>query len=233
MAQDDEQTNKPSMLQLLLDYLKSTSPLLLMMHLLYIIVICATLSFSYVVTFHWATVVQIYQEAHDVKGFSQNLKVSVENDIKLNAILDRIRSQTGGLRSYIYRYHNGLAAISGVPFFFQTNTHEVISPGATRLLPYEQRMPASFNYNQNVQFIKNSCIVVLDADVDKDHQNYYAYQSRGAKGFIRCPIYLDKGDLFGFVGVDFATNQSDVKRYQNIIIDATKEIGDIFESTKK
>lgn len=233
MAPKLKEPDKPSMLEVLLDYLRTTTPVSLFFHLLYIILICATLSFSYVVTFHWATVVQIYTEAHNIKGFGTNLKNSVENDIKLNEILDRIRTQTGATRAYIYRYHNGLAAINGVPFFFQTNTHESISPGANRLLPYEQRMPASFNYNQNQLFVKNACYVVTDADSDKENQNYYAFQSRSAKAFIRCPIYLDHGDLFGFVGIDFNNNPVDIKKLQPIVHDATEEISNIFETLKK
>lgn len=118
-----EEDKKPSMLQLLVNYLTNTSPLMLMLHLFYIMVVCVTLSISYILAFHWTTVVQIYTQAHDIKGFSTNLKNSVEIDNKLNEILNEIRSRTGGTRSYIYRYHNGLAAISSVPFFFQTNTH--------------------------------------------------------------------------------------------------------------
>lgn len=222
-----------TMLEIILNYLKTTTPALLFMHVIYMLLICATLSFSYIITFHWSTVVQIYTEAHNIKGFGQNLKVSVESDIKLNDILDKIRDQTGAIRSYIYRYHNGLAAINGVPFFFQTNTHESIAPGATRLLPYEQRMPASFNIGQNTQFVKNACIVVLDADSDKEHQNYYAYQSRGARAFIRCPIYLDHGDLFGFVGLDFDKPPVDSKKALGIIHDAADDISNIFETLKK
>lgn len=228
-----KESDKLSILEILLEYLRTTKPVSLLFHLLYIMLICGTLSFSYIITFHWSTVVGIYTEAHNIKGFGTNLKYSVENDIKLNDILDRVRVQTGAFRAYIYRYHNGLAAINGVPFFFQTNTHESISPGANRLLPYEQRMPASFNYAQNQQFIKNACTVVIDADTDKEHQNYYVFQSRGAKAFIRCPIYLDHGDLFGFVGIDFANNPTDSKKAQTIMHDATEEISNIFETLKK
>lgn len=227
------QKDKPSMFEVLIQYLQTTPVVSLFFHLLYIVLICSTLSFSYIITFHWSTVVQIYTEAHNIKGFGTNLKNSVENDIKLNEILDRIRTQSGALRAYIYRYHNGLAAINGVPFFFQTNTHESISPGANRLLPYEQRMPASFNYMQNQLFVKNACFVVTDADADKEDQNYYAFQSRNAKAFIRCPIFLDHGDLFGFVGIDFANNPTDTKKIQPMVFNASEEISNIFETSKK
>lgn len=221
------------MLQILVNYLTGTAPLMLILHLMYIIVVCATLSASYVVAFHWSTVVQIYAQAHDIKGFSSNLKNSVETDNKLNTILTESLNITGGKRAYIYRYHNGLAAVSSVPFFFQSNTHEVIAPGSNRLMAYEQRIPASFNIVINNQYVKNQCAMVINADTDRDSQNYYYFQSRGAKAFVRCPIYMSNGDLFGFIGVDFASNPSDTKKVQASMYDAAQRVGVIFETAKK
>lgn len=229
----DKLDNKPTMFELLLNYLKTTSPVLLMVHLLYIMLICATLSVSYVVAFHWSNVVQIYQEAHDVKGFSKNLKVSVEHDKKIESILHDTMTHTNGSRAYVYRYHNGLAAISSVPFFFQTNTHEVIAPGAARLLPFEQRIPASINPFVTNQYIKNQCAIITDTDADKNGQYYYIFQSRAAKSFIRCPIYLDNSDLFGFIGIDYPTNPADPKKFIAEIQEAATNIGNIFESIKR
>jgi hypothetical protein len=120
-----------------------------------------------------------------------------------------------------------------VPFFFQTNTHEVIAPGAGRLLPYEQRIPASFNIAVNNQFVKNQCSTVIDGDADKDSQNYYYYQSRGAKAFVRCPIYMSNGDLFGFMGVDYAVNPADLTKVSATVDDVARVIGTLFASTKK
>ena len=224
--------DKDTSLQLLISYLKGTNPLLLILHLFYIIMVCATLSASYVVAFHWGALIQIYNEAHDVKGFGTNLKNSVEIDSKLNRLLHDIMDQTSGTRSYIYRYHNGLAAINGVPFFFQSNTHEVIAPGASRLMEYEQRIPASFNIAVNNQFVKNQCYMAMNTDSDKDSQNYFYFQARNAKAFIRCPIYMQNGDLFGFVGIDYASNPTDSKKAAATVSDAAKQIGQIFAISK-
>lgn len=222
-----------TMLEIILDYLTDTKPFQLFVHLLFIVAVCFTLSASYIVAFHWSTVVQIYSEAHDVKGFGQNLKLSVENDHKIYQILENLHESNGSMRAFVYRYHNGLAAINGVPFFFQTNTHEVIGPGATRLMPYEQRMPASVNPVINLQFVKNECAVVTDTDSDKNSQYYWIFQTRSAKAFIRCPIYMDHGDLFGFVGLDFTHNPTDIKKATEMLKDAADQIGDIFDKIKK
>jgi hypothetical protein len=224
--------DKPTMFQLLIEYLTGTPPLLLMLHLVYISVICIMMSISYILAFHWTAVVQIYTQAHDIKGFSANLKNSVDVDNKLNEILKDLRSKTGGIRTYIYRYHNGLAAISSVPFFFQTNTHENISPGTPRLMPFEQRIPASFNVAINNRYVKNQCALVINTDTDKDSHNFYYYQSRGAKSFIRCPIYMSNGDLFGFVGIDFDSVPKDIKSYSEILRDSARIMSDIFSGKK-
>jgi hypothetical protein len=237
MSRNNNEKNggRPTMFQILINYLTTTSPVLLVVHLLYIMLVSATLSASYVVAFHWSTIVQIYKQAHDIKGFSTNLKSSVETDNKLNVILSEIMGSTGGKRAYIYRYHNGLAAVSSVPFFFQSNTHEVIAPGANRLMAHEQRIPASFNIAINNQYVRNQCSFIRDTTVDRNSQNYYYFQSRGAKSFVRCPIYMRNGDLFGFVGIDFAdtTTTPSMDKIQRTIASAAQTIGNIFETSKK
>lgn len=230
--------SKKTLMELLVEYLSETPSLMLLFHLFYIIVVCATLSISYVVAFHWSTVLQAYRDSRDISGFSVNLKSSVETDNKLNVILNDILESPHAMRAYIYRFHDGLGTVSSVPFFFQSNTHEVISPGTSRLMGFEQRIPVSFNAAVNNQFVTNQCAVILKTDSDPDSLNYYYFQTRQAKALIRCPIYMPNGDLFGFVGVDFAesldkNNKSDdPDEILPLISDAAKKIADIFASNK-
>lgn len=218
----------------ILRYLSRTSPLMLAVHLVYISTASIFISSAYVVSFHWDSLVRIYEEAHSIQSFSANLKTSVENDNRIYTDLGNVLHDTNGMRAYVYRYHNGLAAISGVPFFFQTMTHEVISPGASRIMPFEQRIPASIHMAINQDFIQDKCAIINHADTDLSNQNYYFYQSRNAKALIRCPIYMENGDLFGFVGVDFAIplsgNTDDKVKAIHSIAD---NIGKLFASTAK
>lgn len=222
----------------ILNYLSRTSPVMLLLHLIYISTASIFIGGAYVIGFHWDSIVRIYEEAHSIQSFSANLKTSVENDNRIYTDLNSILSDTNGMRAYVYRYHNGLAAISGVPFFFQTMTHEVIAPGASRIMPFEQRIPAGIHMAINNEFIQNKCAVINNADNDTSNQNYYFYQSRHANALIRCPIYMSNGDLFGFVGVDFFTElqsttaDSTVKDIK-IIKQTTDNIGKLFESTAK
>lgn len=182
---------------------------MLLVHILYIAVISAIFSTAYVISFHFTSLVSVYEEAHSIQNFSMNLKTSVENDNAIYNNLTRILTDTNGIRAYVYRYHNGLAAISGVPFFFQTMTHEVISPGTPRIMNFEQRIPASIHIAINNQFVNGKCAAIKDTDHDKENQDYYFWMSRGAKHLIRCPIFMNNGDLFGFVGVDYNSEIGD------------------------
>jgi hypothetical protein len=201
-----ESTGKLAVIDSFFGYLSRTPPYLLFVHLIWIMLASAVLSASYIVAFHFTSVLNIYQEAHSVRNFSANLQVSARKDREISAALTSLLESTGSNRAYVFRYHNGLAAVNGVPFFFQTMTHEVISPGTPRVMQFEQRIPASMNMAVNNKFSQNMCAVVEHADDDRDSQNYWYFQSRGARSLIRCPIFMPNGDLFGFIGVDYTTD---------------------------
>jgi hypothetical protein len=217
----------------LADYLTNTRPVILLVHVLYITVITAIFSIAYVISFHFTTLVSVYEEAHSIQSFSMNLKTSVENDNAIYSNLNRLLADTQSSRVYVYRYHNGLAAISGVPFFFQTMTHETISPGTARIMTFEQRIPASIHMAINNAFVNDKCAVITNTDRDRENQDYYFWMSRNAKNIIRCPIYMGNGDLFGFVGIDFAADMPDATGAEKQLKATAADIGKLFASTKK
>lgn len=227
-----ESSKKETMLKIIVDYLRKTPPWILMVHIVYIAAVSLVLSTAYVISFHYEGLVRLYEEAHDVSAFSTNLKTSVETQNQISYGLSKAMDELDGMRAYVYRYHNGLAAISGVPFFFQTNTNEVINPGAARLMQFEQRIPVGINMAMNLDFVENRCAVVQDADKNKNDQNYYLWTSRGARAVIRCPIYMPNGDLFGFVGVDFLNDIPDKDKAVDTITALAADIGKLFNSTK-
>ena len=206
MAGESSDKQKPSILELLFRYLYKTSPKLMFIHLAWLIIASCVISLSYIAAFHFTSLIGIYREAHNIENFSSNLRSSARQDQQIQTILQALLDGTNSKRAYVFRYHNGLAAISGVPFFFQTMTHEVISPGISRLVQFEQRIPASINIAVNNQFADNQCAVILNTELDINSQNHWYFQTRGAKSLIRCPIFVSTGDLFGFVGVDYHHN---------------------------
>ena len=228
----DEQ-KQATLAQVAVDYLSRTRPIMLLVHLIYIAAVTTIFATAYVVAFHFTSLISIYEEAHSITSFSYNLKTSVENDNSIYRNLNRLLTDNNGMRAYVYRYHNGLAAISGVPFFFQTMTHEVISPGTSRIMNFEQRIPASIHMAINNQFVNDKCAVIKNADQDKENQDYYFWMSRNAKHLIRCPIYMTNGDLFGFVGVDYNTDIADLSAAERSVKDTAKEIGKLFATTKQ
>jgi hypothetical protein len=220
-----------NILKAFLAYLKNTSIARMFAHLFFIIILCLVLSFSYIVAFHFTNLVEIYTEAHNIKNFGNKLQGNMQVETDLDNTLQKLMLETHGNRAYVYRYHNGLAAVSGVPFFFQTMTHENIRPGTNRIMAVEQRLPASISPSINIQFLQNRCLVAHGLE-NVNHSLNYMFVNYGTKAMIRCPIFLSKGDLFGFIGVDFMTLPANQETSRQLVADAGREVARIFGSLK-
>lgn len=207
--------SKKSLAEVVVGYLNNTRPLIMLFHLVWLVVASCALSASYVIAFHFTSVISIYREAHSIATFGQDLMLSARQDQAVESRLKEVLEMSQGNRAYLYRYHNGLAAVNGVPFFFHTMTHEVISPGTTRAMQFEQRLPASINMALSNQFMRNRCSIIESTDKDVDSQNYWYFQQRSARSLVRCPIFMPNGDLFGFIGVDYL-NEMDQARLESV-----------------
>ena len=203
-----------SLARLLVNYFRHTPAWMLPLHLIYVMILCMCFVGSYVAAFHFTSLLDVYKEAHNVAEFGNNLRISVETDGKIHDAINDFLANESGMRAYVYRYHNGLAALNGVPFFFQSNIQEVIAPGASRLLPYEQRIPVSINVNIANQFVQDRCVMIPNTESDTSHQNYYFFSSRAARSLVRCPVIMANGDLFGFVGIDFPASKPAIELQQ-------------------
>lgn len=224
---------KLSMLRILVDYLKSTPPLNLIIHMIYITVICGILSASYILAFHWNDVVTFYTAYQEQTTNEERFELDLDTDTQVNYKLQSLITEVDGMRAYVYRYHGKLDTVSGVPFLYQSNIFEIISPGAARLMNYEQRVPTGIHMAMNNEFVKDRCMLIKDTTTDKDSQNYYVYTSRNAMAVERCPIFLDNGDLFGFVGIDWDTSvDSDTTPTGKLHTVAT-ELGKIFSKIQQ
>jgi len=212
-----DQSDKTTLARLALRYLATTSVARQLFHVFILILLVMVGTASYVAIKDFRALVRVWTEAHEINSFSANLKISVSNDSQIARDLDAIMAKTNGARAYVYRFHNGLAAINNVPFFFQSMTHEDIAPGTTRILPYEQRIPVGIGMKMNMAFLSNQCIVMKDTDKDSGNANYYYWISRGAKHFVRCPIFMPNGDLFGFVGIDYNAPDSRIEEGQRLL----------------
>lgn len=190
-------------IEIIIKYLKTTHPLRMMWHLLWLFCVLCILSMSYIVTFHFTPVLDLWQRSRSMYHFRTELATTIEVDTQVHHELQRLLDQTGGHRTYLFRYHNGIASVNGVPFMFHTNTHEVIKHGVSRVIGFNQRLPSGIAIGMNLEFARRKCVVMVDIDRNTDGSNYWYFQTRGAYAMIRCAVYSSQGDLLGFVGIDF------------------------------
>lgn len=193
----------PNILEIITRYLRATHPLRMAWHLLWIFCLLAMLSISYIITFHFVPVMDLWQRSKSMTHFRQELSTTLAVDQSINQELQRLLDETGSHRAYLFRYHNGIASVNGIPFMFHTNTHEVIKPGVARVIAYNQRLPISINANMNGEFARRNCVTMTNLERQAESLNYWYYQTRGAYSMIRCAVYTAQGDLLGFVGLDF------------------------------
>jgi len=223
-----DEDKKLTLVELVLQYLSTVSVARQLFHLFFVFVVALIFTVSWVIIKDYSALVQVWADAHEISTFSNRLKINVANDSEIAKDLERIMQETNGARAYIYRFHNGLAAVNNVPFFFQSMTHESISPGTQRVMPFEQRIPVGIGMKMNMAFLRNDCIVMKDTDKDTSDSNYYYWTSRGARHFVRCPIYMGNGDLFGFVGVDYNREDSKVTDGQRMLRDEADRIAKLY-----
>ena len=192
-----------SIIESLLKYLRATKPLTMMLHLMFIIVVMCVLSVTYIITFQFTPVMDLWQRSRSMEHFRNELTTSLHIDTQINDQLQTIMTQTHADRAYVFRYHNGVPSVNGIPFIFHTNTHEVIRPGVTRVISLMQRIPSSINVHMNQEFANGACITIMNVDNDPTGNDYWYFQARGSKHLVRCAIYTDSNDLIGFVGLDY------------------------------
>lgn len=196
-----------SIIELLLRYFKTVHPVKMLWHLVWITLILCVMSITYIVTFHFEPVLDLWQRSRSMQHFTHELQTSIAVDTRIMEELQTVLSHTQADRSYVFRYHNGIPAVGGIPFIFHTNTHEVIRPGVNRVISLMQRIPSSINVHMNQEFARGRCITLTDIDRDPTGHDYWYFQARGARHMIRCPIYSTQGDLIGFVGADYVNEQ--------------------------
>lgn len=220
-----------SILQLLLKYFRTVHPLKMLWHLIWITLVLCVMSATYIVTFHFQPVVAIWERSRSMEHFTYELHTTIAIDTQVVAELQKALDSTHADRTYVFRYHNGIPAVGGVPFIFHTNTHEVIRPGTTRVIGLMQRIPSSINVVMNQSFARGRCIVLDDIDKDANDHDYWYFQSRGARHMIRCPIYARQGDLIGFVGADYVNEgpRPALDLYESIIKQSATALGIILQ----
>lgn len=189
------------------------------------------LSISYIMTFHFTPVLELWQKSHSMRNFGHELSTSIAIDQSINQQLQNLMDVSQSHRAYLYRYHNGIASVHGVPFIFHSNTHEVIRAGVSRLIIFNQRLPSGINTHMNMEFSRRKCEVLHDIDRNMDGSNYWYFQTRNAVSMIRCAVYTSEGDLLGFIGIDYTERVAAnlVKENEKDVLAAANTISRILE----
>lgn len=219
-------------LSILLRYLRANHPLKVIWHTLWFFCILCMLSTTYIITFHFQPVFDLWQKSQNLNSFARELRVGVATDAKINQEISRLLETTSGNRSYLFRYHNGTPSANNVPFIFHTNTHEMIKPGTNRVLRFGQRLPSSLIHNENVEFLKNKCVSINNINRNVNSADYWIFETRNAVAVARCPIFAKNGDLIGFVGVDFSEPVSDkaLKEAEDLVRKSSIFLGAIYDN---
>lgn len=202
-------------LQIVVKYLKTVPPLKMAWHLAWIFCMLCMLSITYIITFNFKPIMDHWERSRSIEHFRSEMSNSIAVDARVNHELGNIIQSTRADRAYIFRYHNGIPSVAGVPFMFHSNTHEVIRPGTSRVIMFNQRLPSSLNVSMNVEFSKNNCVSFNNLGENTNSVNYWYWQTRGAQSMIRCPIYTRTGDVLGFVGLDYTNNLLDDSTVEN------------------
>lgn len=220
-----------SIIQLFLRYVKTVSIWRMFAHLIWLACLLVMCSVTYIVTFHFQPVLDAWQKSRSINHFRAELSTSIAIDTRVNQELQSTLKETGADRSYVFRYHNGIPSVAGVPFIFHSNTHEVIKPGVSRVILFSQRIPSSLNTSSNQDFTRRLCKVYTHLDDDQNSVNYWYYQTRQAQSMVRCPIFTSQGDILGFVGLDFITDASEhtLQEADRYLKSVANNLGRIFD----
>lgn len=199
----------PAMLDNILKYLRTTSGWRMFLHLFWLLCLLLMLSSSYIITFHFVPVMELFKKSHSLSHFSAELGVSIAIDQQVNSTIQTLLTQTNASRTYLFRYHNGIPSVNNVPFIFHTMTHEVIRPGTARVILFNQRLPTGILGASNTDMSRRRCVVLNRLDLHGENLNAWHYNMRGAVAVVRCPFFSANGDLLGFVGVDYNERMED------------------------
>jgi hypothetical protein len=190
-------------MEIITQYLRATSLWRMFLHLVWLLCLLMMLSSSYIITFHFVPVMDLFRKSHSLTQFSAELGMTIALDQQVNTILQTLLTQTNSSRTYLFRYHNGIPSVNGMPFIFHTMTHELIRPGTTRVIVFNQRLPTGILGTSNTQMVSRRCVTLNYLDRSTESINGWHYNMRGAVAVVRCPFFSAQGDLLGFVGVDF------------------------------
>lgn len=223
-------------LQVMMTYLQKTSFIRIIFHTMIIVLLCLSISLSYVIAFHFSTLLSVYKESKSSHSVEIQLRETILLGKEIEGKLKSLLKETSSVRTYVYRYHNGTSSVENFPFFFQSQVYEVVLPPTLRILPTEQRLPVGIYPSANAEFALNNCVVDVDLQNESSVLHYIYYSHKGIKSIIQCPIFTQPNNvLMGYIGADFRDNLTDKVLQNNtrLVRDYASIISQMYQNDKK
>lgn len=208
----EDSNSKQAMINIGLAYLRRTKPHVLLLHMICFIIANIVVTFSYVMIFHFPSIVSLCAGPSEPSGIS----LSARQQIEVDSALGNFLRETGANRVSLHRYHAPTEAPQGIPFVSQTMTNEVITSGNNRILPLQRSIPIFTTPLLNARLAENNCMVAsLSREVPNSRVHWYFVTFNG-QSIIRCPIYQPNGNILGFISVDWINEVANLDSWESI-----------------
>jgi len=148
--------------------------------------------------------------------------ISDETYIKMNVMLDEVRSKVNADRVYCFIYHDGLESLDGLHFQRATQVFERVNYGIKSTSQNNQNVSMSFFTYQNEKFGKYGGGVYTPSVNELkniDITLYSHFKGQNIESVYR-QTFFGMGDFSvkGFIGVDFVNRESHLTESQIAIL---------------
>jgi hypothetical protein len=131
------------------------------------------------------------------------MKHLVHKDAGTRDLLIELRVELEADRAYVHMFHNGNHYVNGAEMMKISRTHEVVGPGVS----YEAQCWSEIltsRIQDEINIIEKGNVQYVPID-DKMERSWCksTYENQGVQAIARFPLFANKKDLFGYVGVDF------------------------------
>lgn len=211
-----------NILQSLLEYLKTRSIFLKLFDLVFILLLIAGVSTGYIFATNFTEITGVTRPVDEYQDFITVL----ENNKKVDEILEQVLAMSNGSRVGVYQFHDGINGFGRIPFFYYSQTFEKLKPGISSETAQTQRIPLSVDIELGT-FADNRCY--MNRKIEPATPNGHMMKSRGVISYARCPIFDLKDKLVGFVGVDYV-NMADVpkdEKEETVLLQSLKRMTDL------
>jgi hypothetical protein len=151
----------------------------------------------------------ILQQKKSPSQFNQQLLLQTEMSMRIETFLCELAETLNADRAWVTQFHNGGQLISGIPFLYQTRTHEICRNGVLRQLHNYQHMSVSYTSWRCNKIAKHETIIIDDIENFSENEQLQL-KSEGIQAAITLGIYDTQGNPLGYIGVDFVLDKPEI-----------------------